>query len=225
MWVHLWRDWPEHREEVLNTWTHGLGFALSLLAALAVATQLPRLEPLVAAGCLVYVLALIAVYAMSTLSHACLAPRPKRRFERLDRAFIYLLIVGTYTPVSLKYFHTPLAWVLLTLMWGLAWYGFATKLAGRNRNRRAALGLHLLLGWLPAIMLPAFFEAVSWPGVLGIVAGGLAYTAGTIFLVWDRRVPHFHAVWHIFVLIGSAAHFATIWAFVIASSISSVAAG
>ncbi len=215
MWVHLWRDWSTDREEVVNTITHGLGWLLSLIGAVVLLVRLGGTEWLVDAGCLVYVATLVGVYGMSTLSHACVAPSRKQWFEMLDQAFIYLLIVGTYTPFSLKYFHSPFAWLLLTVMWGLAWYGFFSKMARGNQVQRASLWLHLLLGWMPVIMVPAWLAAIPPVAIAGVVVGGVFYTVGTIFLVFDGRVPHFHALWHLFVIAGSATHYAIVLIYVV----------
>ncbi len=215
MWVHLWRDWSTDREEVVNTITHGLGWLLSLIGAVVLLVRLGGTEWLVGAGCLVYVATLVGVYGMSTLSHACVAPSRKQWFEMLDQAFIYLLIVGTYTPFSLKYFHSSFAWLLLTVMWGLAWYGFFSKMARGNQVQRASLWLHLLLGWMPVIMVPAWLAAIPPVAIAGVIVGGVFYTVGTIFLVFDGRVPHFHALWHLFVIAGSATHYAIVLIYVV----------
>lgn len=194
-------------EEFANTLTHGIGAVLSAIAAIWLMSRLENANGLVWAGCLVYGLSLVAVYVTSTLSHYFTAPDRQRFFRQLDQAFIYLLIVASYTPFSLAFLHGAWWWTLLTVMWVLALLGFASKLLMGHRVQAVSIWLYLLLGWVPAMGGMPWSKDIPFECILWIVYGGIAYTAGTVFLFNDKRVPYFHALWHVFVMAGSAIHF------------------
>lgn len=193
-------------EEFANTVTHGLGLAMSLVAGAALLQSLSSLTAGVSIGCALYVASLVGVYCASFLSHAVQAPRPKRLFRILDQGFIYLLITGTYTPYALAYL-APGWWPLTAAMWAIALLGFASKVLLRHRIDAVSLVLYLALGWLPVICAKALVESAPWGCVWCIVAGGLAYSLGTVFLTLDGRYRYFHAIWHVLVMVGSACHF------------------
>ena len=208
----LERDDGAHRlspaEELANTITHGFGFVLSLLGAtVLVNAVLPQSDRWRIVSCLVYAASLVAVYGMSTLSHSCRTIRWRRFFRSLDQGCIYLLIVGTYTPFSLTYLRAHVFWFLLGAMWLIAIAGFCSKVLFAHRVNSVSIWLYLLLGWMPLAagywivpLVPA--DALWW-----VVVGGICYTLGTVFLIFDAHVFHFHAVWHLFVIAGSICHY------------------
>lgn len=197
-------------EELANSVTHGLGLVLSLLGAALLVPQASETASPIGVGCLVYVATLVAVYGASFLSHAVQAPVWRQRFRMLDQGFIYLLIAGTYTPYALVYLGPE--WSLLSVaMWGTALLGFASKVFARYRIDSVSLGLYLVLGWLPIVAARPLLERVPVEGLWWIVAGGLAYTFGTVFLRFDTRYRYFHAIWHVLVIAGSACHFAGVF--------------
>lgn len=125
----------------------------------------------------------------------------------LDQAFIYLLIVGTYTPFALTYLRTT-AWLsYLGLMWAIAIAGFLSKIILSHRVDRVAVWIYVALGWMPVIAAIPLTGLVPAAALWSMLAGGLCYTLGTLFLLFDSRVVHFHAVWHLFVIAGSMFHF------------------
>ncbi len=194
--------------ERANAFTHALGLLLSILGGIwLMDNALVHSQQASILGCGIFSLALSAVYGASTLSHSFSRPKWRHFFRTLDQAFIYLLIVGTYTPFSLAYLRTT-GWLLfLGLMWSIALVGFLSKILFSHRVDAVAVWIYLLLGWMPAI--PALTTIGMVPaGALGwILAGGLCYTAGTVFLVYDKKWFHFHAVWHLFVIAGSTCHY------------------
>jgi len=164
-------------------------------------------DPWRIAGCGVFVASLVAVYAASTLSHSCSSVRWKAFFRRLDQGFIYLLIVGTYTPFGLAYWRTTAGWMLLGALWAVAVLGFFAKIVLAHRVHSISMWSYITLGWLPVLAVPSMVHSV--PLVIGgwMLVGGLCYTLGTLFLIFDARVRHFHAVWHLLVIAGSVCHF------------------
>ena len=120
-WINPVSDWSTDPEEVANTITHGLGFLLSVLGAIAMAIWVVREgDAWRSLGCMIYAPSLVTVYAMSTLSHSLLGPELKRFFQMLDQGFIYVLIVATYTPFSLAFLRTSPWWLFLAVMWTIA---------------------------------------------------------------------------------------------------------
>jgi len=202
-------------EEIANSVTHGIGLVLSLAGSLVLLSRLQS-QPDVWRwlGCGVFAAALVAVYAASTLSHAVARPTWRRRFRILDQSCIYLLIVATYTPFALEYLRFGWWWFFLMLMWTAALIGFLSKLLFMHRIDKATTWSYLLLGWLPIIPAWAYLNLVPLGALAWILAGGLCYTAGTVFLVLDHRPFHFHAIWHLFVIAGSACHYCGIFHFV-----------
>jgi len=203
-------------EEAVNALTHGLGLVLSVIGAVVMAMTVIR-HPDVwrIVGATVYVASLMAVYAMSTLSHSFHTPRWREFFRALDQGTIYLLIAATYTPFSLVYLRTTPWWLLLGTVWTLAICGFIAKVFFRNRVQVATIWPCLILGWMPVISVPYLIGVVPIAAGWWMLVGGLCYTIGTIFLRYDYKVRHFHAVWHVMVLAGSLCHFLAIFMFVV----------
>ncbi len=195
-------------DELLNTITHALGLLLSIAgSAVLLGYVLSQGDVWRCAGCGVYAAALVGLYASSTLSHSASQPNLKRRFRMLDQAFIYLLIVGTFTPFALTYLRSGWWMVFLALMWTIALFGFLSKILIAHRVEAVAVWIYLVLGWMPIIAAVPLMGLVPTMPLWWMLIGGICYTLGTLFLLNDHRVSHFHAVWHLFVIAGSAFHF------------------
>jgi hemolysin III len=195
-------------EEPINAVTHGFGF-LASVAGVAWLASLTRAngDLYQQIGMAIYGTSLVAVYAASTLSHMFREPRLRRLFRIVDQACIFLLIAGTFTPVSLTYLRDGLWWLLFGLIWTIALAGFFSKAIYAHRVDSVSTVLHVSLGWLPASCLKPMIGQVP-NGLFGwMLAGGICYTVGTLFLMRDERVPYFHAIWHLLVIAGSALHF------------------
>jgi len=135
-------------------------------------------------------------------------------FRVLDQGFIYLLIVGTFTPLALEYLRSGWWWLLLVLMWTVALGGFISKILFRYRIDAVTIWSYLVLGWMPIIPAARYIDVVPAAALWWVLIGGLCYTGGTLFLVLDYRRFHFHAIWHLFVVAGSICHFSAIFLFV-----------
>lgn len=210
------KDWQRYyKEELANAVTHGIGLVLSVLGALVmVAIVLRRGDDWRMVGCAVYLASLVAVYAMSTLSHSVKSPQWRERFRALDQGTIYLLIAATYTPFSLAYLRTGPWWLLLGAIWAVALFGFLSKVVFAYRVDSVSVWTYMVLGWMPTVSVPAILPQMPMAAFWGMLLGGLCYSIGTVFLVCDRKVPHFHALWHLFVIAGSVCHFVVILLFV-----------
>lgn len=197
-------------EEIANAVTHGVGAALAV-AGLVVLLVLASLYggALEIVSLAIYGATLVLTYVASTLLHAARSPGFKHACNLLDHASIYLLIAGTYTPFLLLGLRGAWGWALFAVIWALALAGVVLRLAWRRYGRRVAVPLYLGMGWLIVVAIGPVWSSLGGAAVGWILAGGLAYTAGVAFYVWDR-LPFNHMVWHLFVLAGSALHFAGI---------------
>ncbi|MFN0052621.1 MAG: hemolysin III family protein [Planctomycetales bacterium] len=215
--VVFYRDFPRQTpaEERANQVTH----ALAALASLAGGGRLIQMaaqhgDLAMSLGCVAYVVSLLAVFLMSTLSHSFAAPRLRHRFRALDQASIYLLIAGTCTPYFLR-FLAPQGWGwMLALIWGVALVGAWSKVRGWRTNS-ISVGLYLAAGWLPVVAARPLIESMPLECLLIVIASGLAYTTGVVFLVLDERRRFFHAIWHLLVIIASGGFYAGISWFVV----------
>jgi hemolysin III len=157
----------------------------------------------------VYGTSLLILYTCSTLYHS-LKGAAKRLFQHLDHTAIYLLIAGTYTPCTLVALRGRLGWSLFGIVWGLAIVGILQEFRKVKGERILSLVIYIAMGWVGILAFRPLAQAIGPAGLGWLVAGGLCYTGGIVFYVFDRRVPVFHGIWHLFVLAGSAAHFVVI---------------
>lgn len=213
-----WRRSSE--EELVNTATHGLGFVISVAGSLVMMSAvLAQRDTRLIIGCGLYLISLMAVYAMSTLSHSPTSFRLKLLFRQLDQAFIYLLIVGTYTPFALAYLDAWYWNLLMAAMWTVGLSGFVAKVFFAHQVHAVPVKTYIILGWMPIVAMPAIWMAAPSGAFEAILAGGACYSIGTYFLMNDHKVRHFHAIWHLCVIAGSACHFLGILWFVVRGGI------
>lgn len=193
-------------EEIANSVSHGLALLAALVAAPFLITGASRLSAASVVGAAVFATTMVLLYASSTLYHALPQGRAKRVFMRLDHGAIYLFIAGSYTPFALGALRGHWGWTLLGLVWGLAALGATLKAVDRLSHPWLSTSLYLFMGWLVLIAAVPLVEQVPRAGIVWLVLGGLAYTAGVAFFVLDARLRYAHAVWHGFVMAGTACH-------------------
>jgi hemolysin III len=200
-------------EEIANSVTHGAGLIASLAAVPAlVLAAASRQDPWQMVGGVVFGITLVLLYLASTLYHALPVCRAKHVFRVVDHAAIYLLIAGTYTPFTLGPLRGPWGWTLFGIVWGLALLGIVAKLTVGFRFPRLSTLLYLGMGWMVVIAIQPLVSNVSPAGLAWLAAGGACYTGGVAFYVTDTRLRYGHALWHVFVVAGSACHFvAVLW--------------
>jgi hemolysin III len=204
-----------YAEEFANFLTHGIGLVLSLAGVAVMAAVLTYADSWRVAGCSIYLASLVGVYLMSTLSHTFETPNVRSFLRALDQGTIYFLIVGTYTPFSLAYLHSWTWMALLAICWGIAIWNFATKVFFAHRVESVNMWPCIILGGIPLVSIPALIGIVSWYALWWMLLGMACYSLGLVFWCNDRKVKHFHAVWHILVIAGSACHFMGILLFVV----------
>lgn len=202
--------------ERLNGYSHLLGLVLALAAtALLLAKTLPTGDAARIAGALVFSLSAVVLYAASTLFHSTRGRR-KRFWERVDHCAIYLLIAGTYTPFALVTLHGLWGWLLMAAVWGAAFFGIGRELlqAGSEASK-PPLALYIAMGWLGVLAAVPLAARLDSGGLAWLLAGGVLYTAGTVFYRNRRGFRHAHGTWHLFVLAGTASHFVAVGWFVL----------
>lgn len=207
-----------HLEEWLNALTHGIG-AVAALGAAAVLITLASIygDGWAVIGASVYGTSLLLLYVASTLYHAVSHVPTKARLKVFDHCMIYVLIAGTYTPFTLTSLRGPWGWTLFGLIWSMAIAGIIFKLHYTGRFRWLSTGIYIGMGWMVVIAVGPMMRVVPGPALAWLLAGGIAYTAGTAFYM-SRRLPYAHAIWHGFVLAGSACHFAAVLIQVLATA-------
>ncbi|TWT56172.1 PAQR family membrane homeostasis protein TrhA [Allorhodopirellula solitaria] len=190
-------------QEWANAWTHGIAALVWLAITVWLVTRASQVNTGLAIACAAYGASCIGTFTCSTLSHTFLERPRLDRFRAWDQAMIYLMIIGTYTPITYQLADPKYRLVLLTAMWGLALWGFVNKAILNHRIHTMSTATYLMLGWLPAIPL---FGRVPMDLFGYMLAGGVIYSVGVLFLINDSRVKYFHAVWHLFVMTASIVH-------------------
>jgi hemolysin III len=194
-----------HREEVASLLTHAVGVLFSV-AALVVMIFSAGGDLLKTAAAVAFGLTLIFLYLSSTLYHCFTSPRWKAKFQVIDHACIYLLIAGSYTPITLVTLRGVSGWWLFGIVWSLAVLGVLVKsLRKGKKDHWISTALYLAMGWLIIFALGPLTRNLPASGVWWLVAGGLTYSFGIIFYAWNR-LPFNHAIWHLFVMGGSLCH-------------------
>ena len=196
--------------EKFNGVSHLVGALLALAGSIVLITLGARSGDSWKTLCFaVYGTTLVMLYGFSTLYHSTRG-RLKAIFQKLDHNAIYLLIAGTYTPFTLVSLRGPWGWSLLGVVWSLALLGIIQEFWPGKQTRRLSLAIYLLMGWTAMIAILPLINALTLAGFAWLAAGGVVYTAGIIFYVYDDRFTHWHGIWHLFVLGGSILHYCAI---------------
>lgn len=201
-------------EERINVLSHGLGLLLSIVALPNLITQA------IGSGTVwhtvsftIYGISLILLYAASTIYHSSQRPRLRSRLNVFDHSAIYVLIAGTYTPLTLVTLHGTMGWVLFGIAWGAAFVGITLKLFFMGRYKLLSTIMYVAMGWIVIIAVKPLIHNMPVNGLWWLLAGGISYTIGAV-LYSQKRMKYNHAVFHLFVLIGSFCHFVTIFFYV-----------
>ncbi len=201
--------------EKFNTYSHLAGSLLAMVGSVV----------LIVSGVLggdmwkivsfsIYSASLVLMYSASTLYHNARQGTLKNSLNLLDHNSIYVLIAGTYTPFVLVSLRGPWGWSLFGLVWGLAIFGILQETWLAQKSRVVSLVIYILMGWVIMIAVVPLVEAITWAGFIWLAAGGVAYTIGTMFYLYDEKFKHWHGIWHLFVLAGSTLHYFAILKYV-----------
>ncbi|MEN8124418.1 MAG: hemolysin III family protein [Bacteroidota bacterium] len=208
----------DSKEEKLNVITHAIGLVLSI-AALVLLVVYSSIYGNVwhITSFAIFGASLIVLYAASTLYHYVQNPKLRFKLNIFDHAAIYVLIAGTYTPFALVVLHGTIGWVIFGISWGLALFGIIFKLFFIGKYDKISTIAYVLMGWVIIIAIKPLIENFPLKGLLWLLAGGLSYTFGAL-LYNMKSLKYNHAIFHIFVLIGSFCHFMAVFFYVLPSS-------
>ncbi len=200
----------EFREELWNAVTHGLGAILSVAGG-AVLITLAALKgthwQLISA--IVFTMALMLLYTASTLYHSIPHTSAKQKLKVFDHCAIYILIAGSYTPFTLIGLREHGGWWLFGIIWILAVAGVIFKLFYTGRFELISTLIYIGMGWLVVFAIKPMLEHIDMTTLIWLFVGGFFYTLGTIFYM-SKKIRYTHAIWHVFVMLGSASHFVAI---------------
>jgi hemolysin III len=199
-------------EEAANSISHGIGLVGALIGTpvlLLAAVHHGSTSFLI--GTIVFTMTMLLVYLGSTVYHAWPQTPVKSFLQLVDHSAIFLLIAGTYTPFALGPLRDAGGLTMLGIVWTLALFGVVMKATrGTLRHRKLAMTLYLGTGWLAVIFIRPLALAIPLSALLWLIAGGIAYTVGTLFFA-NERLSYAHFVWHLFVLAGTSCHFAAVF--------------
>jgi len=207
------RNWTQSvGEEVANGISHGIGLVGAIIGTpILVLAAFHHGDIPFLIGTIVFTTTMLLVYLASTLYHGWPETKTKSLLQVIDHAAIFLLIAGTYTPFALGPLHGAGGLTMLGIVWSLALFGVIMKATrGVLRHRRLAMTLYLGTGWMALAFMRPLALAIPLSALLWLIAGGLAYTAGTLFFA-NERLRYGHFIWHLFVLAGSSCHFVAVF--------------
>ena len=207
------RNWTQAAgEEMANGISHGIGLVGAIIGTpilLLAAFHHGNISFLI--GTIIFAATMLLVYLASTLYHGWPRTNTKFLLQVIDHSAIFLLIAGTYTPFALGPLHGGGGFAMLGIVWALALFGVILKATrGVLRHRKLAMTLYLGTGWIGLTLIRPLALAIPLSALLCLIAGGIAYTAGTLFFA-NERLRYGHFAWHLFVLAGTSCHFAAVF--------------
>jgi hemolysin III len=205
----------EHKEEQINVISHAIGLLLSIIALIFLivySSKYGTATHIVSFS--IYGASLIVLYSASTFYHYSKSPKLRSRLNIFDHAAIYVLIAGTYTPFTLVVLKGWVGWTIFGVSWGLALVGIVLKLFYTGKYDKISTIAYVLMGWLIVIAIKPLINNFSFDGLMWILFGGIFYSLGAL-LYMMRSLKYNHAIFHIFVLLGSFCHFMAVFFYVL----------
>ena len=203
-------------EEITNAILHGIGALLAIAAlVLCVVFSAIHHNPYAVVSSCLYGSTLIILYTMSCLYHSLKVNNAKRVFRIIDHCSIFLLIAGTYTPLTLVSLNGPIGWTLFGIIWGVSILGIILNAIDLNKYKVISMILYIVMGWAIIFTFPRLLKVIDMAGIYLLVAGGIVYTIWAIFYGVGKKIKYMHSVFHFFVLAGSILHFFAILLYVI----------
>ncbi len=198
-------------EERINIWSHALGLVLSVIGLFLLFARARENEDLVSMlSFMVFGVSMVLLYAASTLYHSAKDPERRFRLKVFDHAAIYVLIAGSYTPFVLITLSGTTGWIIFGVVWAMAVTGISLKLFFTGKYTMLSTIMYVAMGWIIIFAIGPLIDNLSADGLFWLFGGGLFYTLGAV-LFSIHRIPYNHAVFHIFVLLGSFSHFIAIY--------------
>ncbi len=195
-----------YHEERWNTITHLLGVIFALVALPFLFTDLNNMDNPTIISLIIYAFSFVFLFSASTIYHFVKDEKKKILWRKIDHISIYFMISGTYVPFMIRYIEFEKAIIFLSIIYSLVFIGSILKIWFTGKFEKASLFLYIFLGWMILFIGKSFYQAADALVISSVVAGGIVYLAGVYFYVKDER-KYYHAIWHIFVLLGSILHF------------------
>jgi len=201
-------------EERINIISHAAGFFLSCIALLfLVAHAIKQGGTAYISSFIIFGLSLMVLYSASTLYHSAKDPQHRARLKVFDHSSIYVLIAGSYTPYTLVTLQGRTGWIMFSIIWGAALTGIILKLFFTGRFSIVSTIMYVVMGWIAMFAIKPLYTHLPSDGFNWLILGGIAYTIGAVLYSF-KKIKFNHAIFHIFVLIGSICHFISIYFYV-----------
>lgn len=202
-------------EELFNSISHGVGAlgAIACCAVIVVFAALTR-DPWKIVSASVYGICMILLFLFSTLYHSLTNATAKKVFRAFDHLGIFLLIAGSYTPITLVTLRGPLGWTLFGVVWGAAVLGIVFNAISVERFKKFSMIAYIATGWAVVLAIVPLVRSIPLPGIILMVIGGLMYTIGIVFYKM-KKIRYMHSIWHLFVLAGALFQYFAILFYVI----------
>jgi hemolysin III len=203
------------KEEKFNVISHAIGLVLSIIALILLVVYSAKYGSawhIVSFS--IYGSSLIVLYSASTFYHYVQNPKLRYRLNIFDHSAIYVLIAGTYTPFTLVVLNGWIGWTIFGVSWGLAFLGIILKLFFIGKYDKISTFAYVLMGWVVIFAIKPLINNLPFEGLMWLLAGGIFYTVGAV-LYSIRDLKYNHAIFHIFVLLGSFAHFIAVFFYVL----------
>lgn len=197
-----------HITEKGNTWTHLIGVVFAL-SSIWMVWPAKDISWQMAMGVTFFIVGMFLMFMASTVYHWLPEGMAKRILRKCDHISIYVMIACSYTPICVGAIGGVVGWSVFALLWVIALVGTVGKIVALGKYPKLSLGIYLAMGWSGLIMAKPVLENLSWPAIACIVIEGLLYTLGTYFYANDHK-KNFHAIWHVFVLLGAMAHWSVV---------------
>ena len=206
-------------EELFNMISHIVGGAIGIAAlVLCIVRSALHHNGYGLAGWIVFGTSMIVLYTMSSVYHGLREGMAKKVLQVLDHCTIYVLIAGTYTPIlisAMRPLDPVMSWVMLGVMWALAAVAITLTSIDLRRYRVFSMVCYIGMGWAAVVCMPLVIRALTWPGFILILAGGVAYTIGAVLYGLGRKRRYMHSIFHLFVVLGSVLHTIAIFLYAI----------
>ena len=197
-------------EEVLNAVTHGVGTGLAIAGLIQLIVNC-RQDLLTLMSVTIFGVTMILLYAVSTLYHALEVNKGKKIFQILDHCTIFLLIAGSYTPISLLCIGGTAGHIMFYIVWSVAILGIILNAVDLKRFKKFSMFCYIALGWLVVFFFGPLMEHLDTKGIYYLIIGGIFYTVGAVLYTVGKKVKYMHSVWHLFVLAGTIFHYFVIY--------------
>jgi hemolysin III len=197
-------------EEIMSAITHGIAAGLAI-AGLVVLLVFCHHDPLTVVTVSIFGSTMVMLYLVSTLYHALGVNRAKKVFQIMDHCTIFLLIAGTYTPLSLLCFRGAIGWTMFGIVWGVAILGIVLNAVNLYRFRKFSMICYIGLGWFVIFFIKPLMERMDLTSVIFLIVGGVIYTVGAILYGVGKKVKYIHSLWHFFVIGGTLFHYLAVF--------------